>query len=69
MPNYRVQFFKKLLSSDGHCYNCLRRTIEIDNAANSNEAIRSAWDQYGRSVNGMARYRADLAEAEQMETA
>jgi hypothetical protein len=66
MPRYRVQFFKTLLSSDGHRFKCSQRIIKVDGAS-PDEAIRAAWQQYDRATNGMAHYCADLADAEIIE--
>jgi hypothetical protein len=69
MPGYRVNFFKNLLSSDGHPFKCPQRTIDVASAASSEEAIRSAWVDYERAMNGNARFCADVAEAELIEPA
>jgi hypothetical protein len=69
MPSFRVQFFKTLLSSDGHRFRCSQRTIDIDTAQTADEAIRAAWTHYNAVTNGIARYCADLAEAELIDTA
>jgi hypothetical protein len=29
MSNYRVSFYKDLLNSDGHCFKCLQREIDV----------------------------------------
>jgi hypothetical protein len=64
VPTYRVRFYKKLLSSDGHGFKCLQRTIDVDAAPSPEDAIRSAWLDYDRATNGGARRYADVAEAE-----
>ena len=64
MPEYRVKFFKHLLSSDGHPFKCPQHTVDITGAASSEEAVRSAWVDYERAMNGRARFCADVAEAE-----
>ena len=48
MASYRVTFFKHLVSSDGHPFNCPQRTIDIRSAKNSDRAIKAAQLRYGR---------------------
>src|SRR5436305_15203030 len=48
MTGYRVTFFKRLLSSDGHPFNCLQHTIEIRRAKNAERAIKAAERRYER---------------------
>jgi hypothetical protein len=67
MASYRVQFFKVLLSSDGHRFKCPQGSIEIANALDPDDAIRVAWLQYDQATKGSAHYYADLAEAELVE--
>lgn len=30
MRNYRVSFYKDLLNSDGHCFKCLQREVDVE---------------------------------------
>jgi hypothetical protein len=48
MTQYRVAFFKHLLSSDGHPFKCLQHTVEIRRAKNADRAIRAAERRYER---------------------
>ena len=45
---YRVAFFKRLLSSDGHSFNCLQHTVEIRCAKSADRAIKAAERRYER---------------------
>jgi len=45
---YRVAFFKELLSSDGHPFKCLQNTIEIRRAKNAERALKAAEHRYER---------------------
>jgi hypothetical protein len=49
-PNvqYRVAFFKHLLSSDGHQFKCLQQMIEIRHARNAERALKAAEHRYER---------------------
>jgi hypothetical protein len=49
-PNaqYRVAFFKHLLSSDGHQFKCLQHVIEIRHARNAERALKAAEHRYER---------------------
>ena len=42
MSTYHVDFFKCLLSSDGHPFKCLQRRIEVTDAESAEEAAESA---------------------------
>jgi hypothetical protein len=42
MSDYRVSFFKDLVSSDGHRFRCLQQEIDIRNSDSSAEAAESA---------------------------
>lgn len=42
MPGYRVTFFKELLSSDGHPFNCVQQQVEVPHAKNAELAVDSA---------------------------
>jgi hypothetical protein len=42
MPRYRVSFFKRLLSSDGHQFKCLQEQIVVSDLDNSTQAAVSA---------------------------
>ena len=52
MASYRVTFFKHLVSSDGHPFNCPQRTIDIRSAKSSDRAIQAAQLRYGRLSHG-----------------
>jgi len=45
---YRVAFFKHLLSSDGHPFKCLQHTVEVRRAKNAERALKAAEYRYGR---------------------
>ncbi len=49
MTQYRVSFFKYLLSSDGHPAKALQRTIEVRHARSSDRAIKAAQCRYARA--------------------
>ena len=42
MSRYHVNFFKTLLSSDGHAFKCLQRRIDISDAESSEQAVEFA---------------------------
>ncbi len=42
MSDYRVSFFKDLVSSDGHRFRCLQQEIDIRNSDSSAQAAESA---------------------------
>ncbi|MGH3828805.1 MAG: hypothetical protein ACRDQX_16790 [Pseudonocardiaceae bacterium] len=41
MMHYNVSFFKSLLASDGHAFNCVQRVIGVD-ANSPDEALNTA---------------------------
>jgi hypothetical protein len=45
---YRIAFFKYLLSSDGHTFKCLQHTVEIRRAKNTERAFKAAEYRYER---------------------
>jgi hypothetical protein len=45
---YRIAFFKHLLSSDGHPFKCLQQRIEIRSAKNIERALKAAEHRYER---------------------
>src|SRR5262249_12896147 len=49
-PNnqYRITFFKHLLSSDGHPFKCLQHAVEIRRAKNPERAFKAAVYRYER---------------------
>ena len=49
-PNtqYRVAFFKRLLSSDGQSFKCLQHTVEIRRTKSADRAIKAAERRYER---------------------
>ena len=66
MNQYRVTFFKHLLSSDGHPFKCAQRTIDIQYAKSADRAIAAAERRYERLHHvGHWRLRADCFELEQ----
>jgi hypothetical protein len=46
--NYRVSFFKDLLSSDGHQFRCLQRSIVIRRARSIERAVEAAKRRFER---------------------
>ena len=48
MAEYRVSFFKYLLSSDGHPAKALQRTIKVKRAKTAERAIKAAQLRYER---------------------
>jgi hypothetical protein len=42
MCTYHVDFFKCLLSSDGHQFKCLQRRIDVSEAESAEQATESA---------------------------
>ena len=42
MSAYQVNFFKTLLSSDGHAFKCLQRQIDISDAESTEQAAEFA---------------------------
>ncbi len=42
MADYRVSFFKNLVSSDGHRFKCLQCVIEVRDSASPAQAIETA---------------------------
>ena len=48
MTIYKVNFFKNLLSSDGHRFKCLQQAIEIRRARNVDRAVQAAERRYAR---------------------
>jgi hypothetical protein len=48
VPNYRITFFKNLLSSDGHQFKCPQNTIEIRLSKNCDRAVEAAKRRYQR---------------------
>ena len=45
---YRIAFFKHLLSSDGHQFKCLQHVIAIRHARNAERALKAAEHRYER---------------------
>ena len=45
---YQVKFFKKLMSSDGHCFKVLQRVVAIKGADSDQDAIRTAKQRFER---------------------
>ena len=46
MSHYRVSYFKKLLSSDGHPFKCLQKRFDIVNSENAEQAAEVATRQF-----------------------
>ncbi len=46
MSHYRVSYFKKLLSSDGHPFNCLQKRFDISDSDNAEQAVEVATRQF-----------------------
>ncbi len=49
MNQYRVIFYKYLLSSDGHPFKCVQSAIDIRRAKSAERAIAAAERRYERS--------------------
>jgi len=39
MRSYRVSFYKDLLNSDGHCFKCLQRQVDVESASHSQAVV------------------------------
>ena len=46
MTDYQVKFYKRVLSSDGHPFSVLQRTILVSQSASADDAIRIAQQQF-----------------------
>jgi hypothetical protein len=46
MSQYRVSFFKTLLSSDGHQFKCLQQKIDVPQADGAEQAEQYATQQF-----------------------
>jgi hypothetical protein len=46
MTDYQVKFFKRVLSSDGHPFCALQRTIVVSQSESADDAIRIAQQQF-----------------------
>jgi len=65
MVQYRVHFFKNLLSSDGHEFKCRQRVIEIEHARSDDRALKAAQLRFKRLTHvGSWRTLADCCELE-----
>jgi hypothetical protein len=63
MADYRISFFKNLLSSDGHPFKCLQGEIEVRGSSGPNQAIEMASHEFGlRHGSRDWRFYADLVE-------
>jgi len=49
MSHYRVSYFKNLLSSDGHQFQCLQQQFDLPSAENAEEAAETAARQFENS--------------------
>jgi hypothetical protein len=65
MTNYRVSFFKDVLSSDGHPFKCLQQVFEIRDARSAHRAVQAAECQY-QGLRGIQKWtlHADYLEVE-----
>ena len=63
MPDYRISFFKNLVSSNGHRFKCLQAEIEICGSAGPSEAVEAASREF-ELRHGLSdwRFHADLVE-------
>jgi hypothetical protein len=65
MARYRVTFFKKILSSDGHQFKCPQKTMEVPEGETPERALKAAQQWYERLTNTRDwRLFADTAEVE-----
>ena len=63
--NYRVNFFKDLLSSDGHQFRCLQQSIVIYRARTVERAVEAAKRRFERQCHAADwRLHADVVELE-----
>ena len=67
MSGYRVNFFKYLLSSDGHQFRCLQEQVDIPNVDSSNRAEECAVRQFEK-LHGIRDWKL-LADSIEVETA
>jgi len=68
MTQYRVKFYKDLLSSDGHPFKCLQRIVEIRHARSADRALKAAQCRYERLTKTPSwKLYADTAETENAE--
>jgi hypothetical protein len=49
MHGFRIKFLNRLLSSDGHQFNCLQRMIPIRRAKDRDRAIRAAQRRFEKA--------------------
>jgi hypothetical protein len=63
MSDYRVSFFKNLLSSDGHGFRCLQQQIDIRDSESAAQAAEKASRKF-ETLHGLIdwRLRADSIE-------
>jgi hypothetical protein len=64
MAEYRIKFFKNILSSDGHPFKVLQRVIPVDQSASCDDAVRIAQQRFEglENINDW-RLHADFVEA------
>ncbi len=68
MSHYRVTFFKKVLSADGHQFKCPQQKLDIEDSMNAEQATNAAireFESRHRSTNW--RVFADSIEVETLE--
>ena len=54
MSHYRVNYYKNLLSSDGHRFKCLQQQIDLPNVESAQKAEETAARQF-ESLHGLHR--------------
>jgi hypothetical protein len=64
MRRFNVNFFKEILSSDGHHFKCLQRTFGVT-APNEKQAVESAKLEFEKEARVPWAARADACEAEE----
>jgi hypothetical protein len=65
MKTFHVDFFKNLLSSDGHQYKCLQKSLDVtgEDAGDALLSAKRQFEQLTRSTNWT--HRADFAEIQE----
>jgi hypothetical protein len=67
MARYRVNFFKNLLSSDGHQFKCLQQQVDVTNSEGVARAMESASRQFEK-CHGLQHWQ-QMADSIEIETA
>jgi hypothetical protein len=67
MSDYRVKYYKNLLSSDGHQFKCLQQQIDVPNVESAEKAEETAARQF-ESLRGLhsLKWFADVIEVERV---